>query len=280
MALKERKQITGTTSQINAYAGHEGQVVWDKDKKTLVGMGGTAGTNYPLATEEYADNKVRLLEGKVDTSNAAITEALNKKENAGVCLPLTGGTLTGSLFMSDTTHIWAVAPAELKGLELGGGSVYKNGASLFLRDNNATGSGESGQWGLVAHNAASDAEGILLGRIDNLWFNGEQIERTSGISGSTTDDGFYDVLRYSTGLQILTMGFKIWAHNVGRTFTFPRPFISQSYSIAASAFTANGDVAVTWDSDTTTSITLYRKAYNGAYNFDTYVKCSFIGRWK
>lgn len=53
MALKQRKQITGTTAQINAYAGVEGQLVWDKTKKKWVGMSGTAGTNYPMASENH-----------------------------------------------------------------------------------------------------------------------------------------------------------------------------------------------------------------------------------
>lgn len=53
MAIKQRKQVTGTTEQINAYAGVEGQLVWDKTKKKLVGMSGTAGTNYPMASERH-----------------------------------------------------------------------------------------------------------------------------------------------------------------------------------------------------------------------------------
>ena len=68
MAIKERKQITGTTAQIQAYAGHEGQIVWNKEKKTFVGMSGTAGENYPLASQEY-----------VDTTNAQLTEGLAGK---------------------------------------------------------------------------------------------------------------------------------------------------------------------------------------------------------
>ena len=79
MAIKERKQITGTTEQINAYEGHEGQIVWDKDKKTFVGMSGTAGKNYPLAQQAYVD------------------EGLAGKEDKGVCLPLTGGTMLGDI---------------------------------------------------------------------------------------------------------------------------------------------------------------------------------------
>lgn len=66
MAIKERKQITGTTEQINAYAGHEGQIVWDKEKKTFVGMSGTAGENYPLAQQAYVDEG---LAGKANSSH-------------------------------------------------------------------------------------------------------------------------------------------------------------------------------------------------------------------
>lgn len=66
MAVKERKQITGTTEQINAYAGHEGQIVWDKEKKIFVGMSGIAGTNYPLASKTYVDEG---LAGKAPTSH-------------------------------------------------------------------------------------------------------------------------------------------------------------------------------------------------------------------
>ena len=53
MAIKQRKQLTGTTAQINAYAGVEGQLVWDKTKKKWVGMSGIAGTNYPMASERH-----------------------------------------------------------------------------------------------------------------------------------------------------------------------------------------------------------------------------------
>ena len=76
MAIKERKQITGTTEQINAYAGHEGQIVWDKEKKTLVGMSGTAGENYPLASQTYVANEVAKKASLVE-----LTEGLAGKAN-------------------------------------------------------------------------------------------------------------------------------------------------------------------------------------------------------
>lgn len=100
MAIKERKQITGTTAQIDAYAGHEGQIVWDKEKKTFVGMSGTAGTNYPLAPKEYVDNEVAKVKPTGDyATNAQLTEGLAGKEDKGVCLPKTGGLLSGHILL-------------------------------------------------------------------------------------------------------------------------------------------------------------------------------------
>lgn len=85
MAIKQRKQLTGTTAQINAYAGVEGQLVWDKTKKKWVGMSGTAGTNYPMASESHTHsisnvtNLQTTLDGKATTT--ALTEGLAGKAN-------------------------------------------------------------------------------------------------------------------------------------------------------------------------------------------------------
>ena len=79
MALKQRKQITGTTAQINAYAGVEGQLVWDKTKKKWVGMSGTAGTNYPMASESHTHSiaNVSGLQSALDgKANKAHTHAV------------------------------------------------------------------------------------------------------------------------------------------------------------------------------------------------------------
>lgn len=85
MAIKQRKQLTGTTEQINAYAGVEGQLVWDKTKKKWVGMSGTAGTNYPMASESHSHSISNVaglktaLDGKATTT--ALTEGLAGKAN-------------------------------------------------------------------------------------------------------------------------------------------------------------------------------------------------------
>ena len=82
MAIKQRKQLTGTTAQINAYAGVEGQLVWDKTKKKWVGMSGTAGTNYPMASESHTHsisnvtNLQSTLDGKQPKGSYATTTAL------------------------------------------------------------------------------------------------------------------------------------------------------------------------------------------------------------
>ena len=82
MAIKQRKQLTGTTAQINAYAGVEGQLVWDKTKKKWVGLSGTAGTNYPMASESHTHsisnvtNLQSTLDGKQPKGDYATTKAL------------------------------------------------------------------------------------------------------------------------------------------------------------------------------------------------------------
>ena len=84
MAIKQRKQLTGTTAQINAYAGVEGQLVWDKTKKKWVGMSGTAGTNYPMASESHTHsisnvtNLQTALDGKQPKGDYATTTALTE----------------------------------------------------------------------------------------------------------------------------------------------------------------------------------------------------------
>lgn len=91
MAIKQRKQLTGTTAQINAYAGVEGQLVWDKTKKKWVGMSGTAGTNYPMASESHTHSisNVTNLQSTLDdkqpkgdyATSKALTDGLAGKAN-------------------------------------------------------------------------------------------------------------------------------------------------------------------------------------------------------
>ena len=212
-------------------------------------------------------------------TTTALTEGLKKKENAGVCLPSTGGVLTGPLYLTETNHVWAVVDELYKGLELGGGSTFKNGASLFLRNNNATGPEESGQWGLAAHKATSEEEGLLIGRTDNIWFNGKVVERADGFYTTQFTGGFCNVHRYVSGLQIVIAAVTIPFNKKVVTLSFTRPFIDNTYSITANKQSYPSNVDIAWDSPTATGVSFYRRTYEGDYDFKTYITCAFIGRW-
>lgn len=295
MAIKERKQITGTEAQIKDYAGHNGVLAYATDTKHLHVLSGTAGTTTKLANmsdipapgdisgkadKTYVDTELAKKQTKGDyATNTALTEGLKKKENAGVCLPLTGGVLTGPLYLTETNHIRAVVDELYKGLELGGGSTFKNGASLFLRNNNATGAKESGQWGLAAHKVGSDEEGLLIGSTDNIWFNDKVVERADGFYMTQFTGGFCAVHRYVTGLQIVAAAITIPFNKKVVTLTFTKPFIDNTYSITANKQTYPSNVDIAWDSPTATGVSFYRRTYEGDYDFATPITCAFIGRW-
>lgn len=95
MAIKQRKQLTGTTAQINAYAGVEGQLVFDKATKHLHVLSGTAGTSTKLANvsdiptpvdisgkadKTYVDTELAKKQAKGDyATNTALTQGLAGK---------------------------------------------------------------------------------------------------------------------------------------------------------------------------------------------------------
>ena len=295
MTIKERKQITGTEAQIKGYAGHNGVLAYATDTKHLHVLSGTAGTTTKLANmsdipapvdvsgkadKAYVDTELAKKQTKGDyATNTALTEGLEKKENAGVCLPLTGGVLTGPLYLTETNHIWAVVDEVHKGLELGGGSTFKNGASLFLRNNSATGTEESGQWGLAAHKVGSDKEGLLIGNTDNIWFNGKVVERADGFYTTQFTGGFCAVHRYVTGLQIVAAAITIPGNKKVVTLTFTKPFIDNTYSITDSLAYYPSNTHISYDSPTATGVTFYRRDYDRDYGFAARIMCAFIGRW-
>lgn len=295
MAIKERKQITGTEAQIKGYAGHNGVLAYATDTKHLHVLSGTAGTTTKLANVSDLQDSVDI-SGKADktyvdtelakkqptgdyATNTALTEGLKKKENAGVCLPLTGGVLTGPLYLTETNHVWAVVDELYKGLELGGGSTFHNGASLFLRNNTATGPGESGQWGLAAHKEGSDKEGLLVGNVDNILFNGKVVERADGYYTTQFTGGFCAVHRYATGLQIAAAAITIPIEKKVVNLTFTRPFIDNTYSITSSFKYYPSNTHISWDSPTATGVTFYRRDYAVDYSFEINITCAFVGRW-
>lgn len=158
MAIKQRKQLTGTTAQINAYDGVEGQLVWDKTKKKWVGMSGTAGTNYPMASESHThsisnvtnlqstlDDKqpkgdyattTALTDGLADKANKAHTHAVADVTNLQTTLntindkiPKTGNR--GALAGYSTSAVGTTVDASAKDSQyaISGTVTVKNGAT-------------------------------------------------------------------------------------------------------------------------------------------------------
>ena len=251
MAIKERKQITGTTEQIDAYAGHEGQIVWDTEKKTLVGMSGTAGKNYPLAQQAYVDTQF---------------------------LPLTGGTLTGPLYITKDHVITSISDEAYKGLELYGGPSTQKGAFLVLRHNDAT--NEAGRWYLASQDITTGQQSYFIGGADNLWFKGQELERIGETASTSLSPGFCSAIRYTSGIQIVYASINIPNGSLGVTLTFTRPFVDDVYAVSATGRTPFGNVLVSFDPYYNTGVGLYRTNSAGTFDFDMLCTCIVIGRWK
>lgn len=97
MAIKERKQITGTEAQIKGYAGHNGVLAYATDTKHLHVLSGTAGTTTKLANvsdipapvdisgkadKTYVDTELAKKQAKGDyTTTTALNDGLAGKAN-------------------------------------------------------------------------------------------------------------------------------------------------------------------------------------------------------
>lgn len=77
MAIKERKQITGTEAQIKGYAGHNGVLAYATDTQHLHVLSGTAGTTTELANR----TDIPDITGKADTTY--VNAELAKKQTKG-----------------------------------------------------------------------------------------------------------------------------------------------------------------------------------------------------
>ena len=110
MAIKERKQITGTEAQIKGYAGHNGVLAYATDTKHLHVLSGTAGTTTKLANMSDIPAPVDIsgkadktyvdtgLAGKANTSHThTIANVTGLQEALNATIPKSGnrGALAG-----------------------------------------------------------------------------------------------------------------------------------------------------------------------------------------
>lgn len=111
MAIKERKQITGTEAKIKSYAGHNGVLAYATDTKHLHVLSGTAGTTTKLASVSDIPAPVDI-SGKADKTY--VDTELAKKQAKGDYA--TNSTLTSGLAgKANSSHTHAVA--DVNGLQ-------------------------------------------------------------------------------------------------------------------------------------------------------------------
>lgn len=119
MAIKERKQITGTEAQIKGYAGHNGVLAYATDTKHLHVLSGTAGASTKLANVSDIPAPVDIsgkadktyvdtgLAGKANTSHThTIANVTGLQDALNATIPKSGnrGALAGySTSATDTT---------------------------------------------------------------------------------------------------------------------------------------------------------------------------------
>lgn len=100
MAIKERKQITGTEAQIKGYAGHNGVLAYATDTKHLHVLSGTAGTTTKLANMSDIPAPVDI-SGKADKTY--VDTELAKKQAKGD-YATTSALNTGLAGKANTSH--------------------------------------------------------------------------------------------------------------------------------------------------------------------------------
>lgn len=181
MAIKERKQITGTAAQIGAYAGHNGVLAYATDTKHLHVLSGTAGTTTELAnTTDIPD-----ITGKADTTyvNAELAKKQAKGDYANSAHTHTIANVTGlqeALNSTSTQASNAIPKSGNRGTLAGystsvtGTTVNAtSGDSLYASTNVTVANGATGQtWTKVVKLSA----GIVTLGTNWSWVGGEAPE--------------------------------------------------------------------------------------------------------
>lgn len=194
MAIKERKQITGTEAQIKGYAGHNGVLAYATDTKHLHVLSGTAGTTTELANRadipnvsgkadtEYVNAELAKKQAKGDyATNTALTQGLAGKANSSHTHTIANVTgLQEALNSASTQASNAIPKAGNRGALAGYSSSATgttvnatSGDSLYASANVTVANGVSGQtWTKVVKLSAGT---VTLGT-NWAWVGGEAPE--------------------------------------------------------------------------------------------------------
>lgn len=130
MAIKERKQITGTEAQIKGYAGHNGVLAYATDTKHLHVLSGTAGTTTKLANMSDIPAPVDI-SGKADTTY--VNAELAKKQNKGD-YATTSALTSGLAGKANSSHTHIIA--NITGLQEALNSASTQASSAIPKSGN------------------------------------------------------------------------------------------------------------------------------------------------
>lgn len=194
MAIKERKQITGTAAQIKGFAGHNGVLAYATDTKHLHVLSGTAGTTTELANRTdipditgkadttYVNAELAKKQAKGDyATNTALTQGLAGKANSSHTHTIANVTgLQDALNAASTQASNAVPKSGNRGALAGystsatGTTVNAtSGDSLYASANVTVANGTTGQtWTKIVKMSAGT---VTLGT-NWAWVGGEAPE--------------------------------------------------------------------------------------------------------
>lgn len=202
---------------------------------------------------------VKSINGNVPDKNGNFTP-----EQTG-CLPLSGGHVTGTVYVNNLDHQNKSIPIHL-GSDLGG---YINICSE--NHNNAYFKGGI-QIGTRLNDTVKTLEAFPNGRL--LW-DSKNIERINSNNA--------DYIRYENGLQICFGMSYVPSGQLSKTFTLPVPFTSENYNIVACYVDGVGQdqtvIGVGVSSKSSFSISCIA-AVSKLYNWDRYFRYIAIGYWK
>ena len=196
MAIKERKQITGTEAQIKGYAGHNGVLAYATDTKHLHVLSGTAGTTTKLANVSDIPAPVDI-SGKADKTY--VDTELAKKQAKGD-YATTSALTSGLADKADTSHTHTKS-------QITDFPTIPDDSTLIPK---------SGNRGVIA-GYESSTRGIIVSNTsaDSLTSSGA-IAVTQGTSGTT----WTKVMYMTSGSVSLGANWK-WSGGSAPTLKFP-----------------------------------------------------------
>lgn len=198
MAIKERKQITGTEAQIKGYAGHNGVLAYATDTKHLHVLSGTAGTTTKLANvsdipapvdisgkadKTYVDTELAKKQTKGDyATTSALTSGLKDKANSSHTHTIDNVTgLQDALDTASTKASKAIPKEGNRGAMAGYEQWTKAGATTTL----SVSSGDSLLMEAAGAAATINVQACPIGQIATkiVWVSSAKSIMLNGVTG-------------------------------------------------------------------------------------------------